>query len=73
MRSENSGIGDGGNSVTSAILREGASIIGMVEDAGVVIGVVDLVANGVTAAVEGISSWRSRRDVLLHIENSCDW
>ena len=52
---ENSGVGDGGNSAASAILREGVSIIGMVEDGGVVSGAVDLVANGVTAVVEGIS------------------
>ena len=72
MRSENSGVGDGGNSTASAILREGAFIIGMVEDAGVVSGAVGLVTNRVTAAVEGISGWRSRRDVLSHIEYSHD-
>ena len=44
----------------------------MVKDAGVVSGVVSLVDNGVTAAVEGFFSWRSRRDVLSHIEHSCD-
>ena len=66
------------------LLREGVSIIEMVEDAGVVSGAVGLVANGVTAAVEEISGWRSRRevegissrrsrrDVLSYIEHICD-
>ena len=71
-RSENSGVIDCGNSAASAILREGASIIEMVEDSGVVSGAVGLVANGVTVTVEGISGWRYRRDALSHIEHSRD-
>ena len=82
VRNKNSG--GGRDSAASDILREGASIIRMVTDAGVVSGAVGLVANVVTAAVEGISgrrfhrevegisSRRSRRDVLSHIEHSRD-
>ena len=56
----------------SSMLREGSSIVGIVEDAGVQSNVARLVSNGVGAAVAGISGRRTRRDVLSHIERSRD-
>ena len=51
-------------------MREGASIVGIVEDAGVTSGAVGLVAGGVQSDLPGIGSRRSRNDVISHIERS---
>ena len=51
--------GDGNtNTPASSILRERATIVGMVEDAEVDCGAAGLVANGVEAAEEGLSGRR---------------
>ena len=56
----------------SSVLREGAGIVGIVEDA-VESNVAGLVSSGVTAAIEGISGGRrTRRDVISHIERTRD-
>ena len=47
-------------------------MIGMVEDACLVNGVVGLVDNGVNEAVEEIFGRRFRRDIFSHIEHSRD-
>jgi len=59
----------------SSILRENASITGIVKDADVVNGALEPVARGVSLAIAGISGTgrrRSRGNVLSHIERARD-
>ena len=70
VRGENNNNIGGETTPPSNVLREGANIVGIVEDAGSDHSAVGLVSNGVGAAMEGISGRRwKRRDLLSRIKN----
>ena len=54
----------------ASVIRNNASLVGLVEDAGVQSNASGIVARGVGAAISGMNSRRSRNDVISHIERS---
>ena len=52
------------------VMRDIASLVGIVENAGISSGATRLVTNGVASALTGLSTRRSRNDVISHIEKT---
>jgi len=64
-------INNGGDRTPAAnVMRDQASLVGIVENADIPSGATRLITNGVASALTGLSTRRSCNDVISHIEKT---